>query len=361
MQSEYDAGFSVNDLFLINSVGIVTARDNFTLYHTPQELKAAIAEFRTINNEAARSKYALGADVRDWKVNLARNDLESHVFADNNDKPVPIHYRPFDFRYTYYTGKSKGFHCMPRGKVMRHFIEGENVGLITSRITKDDFSVQCTKYIAAHKSATLYDISYIFPLYLYPKDKQQTRKPNINPNIVKTIADNLTLNFTPEKTDDADTFAPIDLLDYIYATLHSPTYRQKYREFLKIDFPRVPYPSDKNDFRTLAKLGGELRALHLMESAKLNTLITTYPHTGDNTVTDVQFDAGKVWINKTQHFAKVPKTAWDFHIGGYQPAQKYLKDRKGRVLTSDEIKHYQKIIVALKETARIMERIDNIH
>ncbi|MDD9857206.1 MAG: N-6 DNA methylase, partial [Gammaproteobacteria bacterium] len=228
LQGEYEQGFSVNDLFPVNSVGIVTARDAFTIYHTPQDLKAAIARFRAMDDETARTEFSLGRDARDWKVSLARKDMEENIFAGNNDEPVPICYRPFDVRHTYYTGNSKGFHCMPRGEVMRHFLGGENVGLITSRITKDDFSVLCTKHIAAHKSATLYDISYIFPLYRYPDEKQTrlggetSRNPNLNADIVKTIAETLGLRFTPEKTDAAGTFAPLDLLDYIYAVLHSP-------------------------------------------------------------------------------------------------------------------------------------------
>ncbi|MDD9871261.1 MAG: DNA methyltransferase, partial [Gammaproteobacteria bacterium] len=137
-------------------------------------------------------------------------------------------------------------------------------------------------------------------------------------------------------------------------------YRKKFREFLKIDFPRVPFPRDRKHFRTLAKLGAELRALHLMESPKLNTLITTYPEPGDNTVTTVKFEAGKARINATQYFGDVPPAAWAFYIGGYQPAQKYLKDRKNRALTPDEIHHYQQIIVALTETAKIMEKIDAV-
>jgi len=207
-------------------------------------------------------------------------------------------------------------------------------------------------------------VSYSAPLYLYPDEKQTriggetSRKPNLNADIVKTIADKLGLRFTPEKTDARNAFAPLDLLDYIYAVLHSPAYRAKFREFLKIDFPRVPYPNDKKRFRALARLGAELRSLHLMESAKLDRLITTYPQTGDNTIAAIKFEAGKIWINKTQHFAQVPKAAWDFRIGGYQPAQKYLKDRKDRRLTPDEIRHYQKIIVALAETAKLMEKIN---
>ena len=377
LQGEYEQGFSVNDLFPVNSVGIVTARDAFTIYHTPQDLKAAIARFRAMDDETARTEFSLGRDARDWKVSLARKDMEENIFAGNNDEPVPICYRPFDVRHTYYTGNSKGFHCMPRGEVMRHFLGGENVGLITSRITKDDFSVLCTKHIAAHKSATLYDISYIFPLYRYPDEKQTriggetSRNPNLNADIVKAIAEKLGLRFTPEKTDTRNAFAPLDLLDYIYAVLHSPAYRTKFREFLKTDFPRVPYPRDKKQFRALARLGAELRALHLMESAKLEQLITTYPEPGDNTVTrrilkdDYEITAaakrlGKVWINDSQYFGNLPQTAWDFRIGGHQPAQKYLKDRKGRPLTPDEIRHYQKIIVALAETAKVMQKIDKL-
>ena len=204
------------------------------------------------------------------------------------------------------------------------------------------------------------------PLYLYPDetqtrlDGQPSRKPNLNADIIKTIADKLGLRFTPEKNGGRGTFAPLDLLDYIYAALHSPSYRKKFREFLKIDFPRVPYPRDKKQFRALAKLGAELRALHLMESAKLESVKTTYPQVGDNTVTAVVRENENVWINQTQHFTRVPRTAWDFYIGGYQPAQKYLKDRKGRTLTWDEIRHYQKIIAALGETAKAMEKIDKV-
>ncbi len=155
-------------------------------------------------------------------------------------------------------------------------------------------------------------------------------------------------------------FSPVDILDYIYAVLHSPTYREKYKEFLKIDFPRVPYPKEVETFWQLVKLGGELRQLHLMESPLLNTLITRYPVGGSNTVEKVRYEGGRVYINDTQYFDQVPAGAWEFYIGGYQPAQKWLKDRKGRTLLFDDILHYQKIIVALHETGRVMQEIDGI-
>lgn len=222
-------------------------------------------------------------------------------------------------------------------------------------------------------SAGQFGAGLTFPLYLYPETSaQQTlnntneRTPNLNPAIVKQIAEGLGLTFTPEKEDTSGTFAPIDLLDYIYAVLHSPSYREKYKEFLKIDFPWVPYPSDQQQFWQLVALGGQLRQIHLLESPVVEKRITTYPQPGSNTVEKLLFEitgedtSGKVWINGNQYFDGVTRIAWEFYIGGYQPAQKWLKDRKGRELTFEDIVHYQKIIVALTETDRLMKEIDEI-
>lgn len=207
----------------------------------------------------------------------------------------------------------------------------------------------------------------VCPLYLYPNDNGQhtiddntERKPNLNPEIVKQIADDLGLIFTNEKEETPNTFAPIDLLDYIYAVLHSPSYREKYKEFLKIDFPRVPAPPEKEIFWKLVKLGGELRQIHLLESPTIEKYITQYPQDGDNIVVKPVYKNGNVYINQTQYFGNVPEVAWNFYIGGYQPAQKWLKDRKDRELSFDDIFHYQKIIVALSETDRIMKEINKI-
>jgi predicted helicase len=142
--------------------------------------------------------------------------------------------------------------------------------------------------------------------------------------------------------------------------LHSPTYREKYKEFLKIDFPRVPYPKDKNTFWQLVKLGGDIRKIHLLESPIVEKYITQYPIDGDNVVIKPKYDNGKVYINETQYFNNVPQIALEFFIGGYQPAQKWLKDRKERKLEFDDILHYQKIIVALAETDRIMKEVNKI-
>jgi len=153
--------------------------------------------------------------------------------------------------------------------------------------------------------------------------------------------------------------SPEDVFDYIYAILYSPNYREKYKEFLKIDFPRVPYPKDKKSFRRLTTFGTELRSLHLFESPKLNRFITTYPIDGSNIVEKFVYKNGNVYINESQYFGGIQEIAWNFYIGGYQPAQKWLKDRKGRELTNEDIEHYQKMVVVLVETEKIMLEIDN--
>ncbi|HHB51714.1 MAG TPA: DNA methyltransferase, partial [Saprospiraceae bacterium] len=386
LKKKYDEGFSVSELFMTNSVGIVTARDNFTIHNSKENVKSTIEEFISLEDEEARAKFNLGKDVRDWKISYAKSDLKNNY----PDKGVltRISYRPFDIRWTFFTGKSKGFHCYPRNDVMQHFLKGDNVGLTLCRQFKTGNTYQhvfiTNKIIeSSYVSNKTSETTSVFPLYLYPdKDtedmfvgqglSEKNRKPNLNLEIVQKIANKLGLQFTPEKEDTEGTFAPIDILDYIYAVLHSPTYREKYKEFLKIDFPRVPYPKDAKTFWQLVKLGRELREIHLLESPKVEHFITTYPVDGDNVITrkinkndweitDPDKQLGRIWINDKQYFDNIPMVAWKFYIGGYQPAQKWLKDRRGRKLSFEDIMYYQKIIAALTETDRIMKEIDKIN
>lgn len=152
-------------------------------------------------------------------------------------------------------------------------------------------------------------------------------------------------------------FAPEDVFAYAYAVFHSPTYRTRYAEFLKIDFPRLPLTSNVDLFRTLVSLGAELVSLHLMET-QLDSDVC-FPEKGNDVVELVKYEDEKVWINKKQFFAGIPQTAWDFHIGGYQVCHKWLKDRKGRTLSFDDLQHYQSIVAALARTIELMNEIDN--
>ncbi len=363
-QNIYEKGISVSELFTINSIGIVTSKDEILINSSKEELIKNVSEY-----------YSINADI-----NLIKK----------------ISYRPFDGKFIYYDVKIIE---RARYKVMKHFLEGNNFGLVTARSNKsntcDHFYI--SNNLMETKCGERTTQSAIFPLYIYPDNKgQQTidqtteRTPNLNTEIVKQIAEQLGLNFVPERhceersnpinttkdrfvprSDGDDTFAPIDLLDYIYAVLHSPTYREKYKEFLKIDFPRVPYPKDAATFWKLVKLGEQIRQIHLLESPIVEKYITGYPEDGDNVVVKPRFveqpltealevTVGDVYINDTQYFSNVPEVAWNFYIGGYQPAQKWLKDRKDRKLEFDDILHYQKIIVALSETDRLMKEIDAI-
>jgi len=381
--NEYEKGFKIDNLFKLNNVGIVTARDSFTISHSKIDLESRIKEFLLIDDEVARKEFELGPDARDWKINLAKNDLHKHF--PNNGSFVKMDYRPFDSRWTFITGKSKGFHSYPRFDVMQHLLKA-NIALIAPKQAIKGFQhIFLSKFISDKNlidSAGQFGAGNVFPLYLYPETSaQQTiepvaaRTPNLNMEIVMQIAEQLGLGFVAEKETEGNvcfvnspevrddfktTFAPIDLLDYIYAVLHSPNYREKYKEFLKIDFPRVPYPKDAETFWQLVKLGGQIRQIHLLESPVVEKYITQYPVDGNNMVGKLKYEDGKVYINETQYFASVPGVAWNFYIGGYQPAQKWLKDRKDRALEFEDILHYQKIIVALSETDRLMKAIDAI-
>lgn len=374
-REDYERGFTMNQLFPNNTSGIVTMGDNFIVDNNKDELINRIKEFISgdDNEEELKTKYELGKNYGNWilenKKEIKKLDLT----------PVKFSVRPFDNRYTIFDNKLI-WRC--REDTMKHFIFKKNIGLVVSRQCADNWKyIYCTKHINSFNltgTAGRYGSGYTYPLYLYPeKNNQQTtedtpeRTPNLNLEIVKEISKKLDLTFTNEKEQTSNTFAPIDILDYIYAVLQSPSYREKYKEFLKIDFPRVPYPKDQTTFWQLVTLGKEIREIHLLESETVENYITSYPETGDNiitrklTKTDIGYEPisdtlGKVWINDNQYFNNVPLVAWEFYIGGYQPAQKWLKDRKGRELTFEDILHYQKIIVALSETDRLMKEIDKI-
>lgn len=186
------------------------------------------------------------------------------------------------------------------------------------------------------------------------------RTPNLNPEIIAGIEKKLDMKLVDTSKKQEGEFSPEDLLDYIYAVLHSPTYRETYKEFLKIDFPRIPYPESAETFWKLVEKGRVLRELHLMESPLLAENPPKYMGEGDNSVEKPVYTNGNVYINPNQYFENVPESSWNFYIGGYQPAQKWLKDRKGKILSFEDIRHYQKIIVAMRETKKVMEEIDTI-
>ena len=235
---------------------------------------------------------------------------------------------------------------------MRHMLAVQNLGLCMSRnVETGTFShVACAHTIIGHHCVSLKEVNYLFPLRLTSDEDELLTESRVNfsTNILHHFKDK---NITPE-----------DIFHYIYAIFHSPGYRTRYAEFLKIDFPRLPLTGNINLFRSLSRLGAELVSLHLLESPKLDAPITKYIGARAPEVEKVSWTENTVWLDKakTTGFAGVREEVWNFHIGGYQVCEKWLKDRKGRVLTADDIAHYQKIIIALSETHRLMPQIDHL-
>lgn len=382
LEMRYNKGFYAPNLFPKNTVGFVTANDLLNISFTKEEQLIKINDLLSLEENTWRVKYKKTRDSRDWTYNTAKNDARN---ASDKDF-IKCSYRPFDDRWTVYTGNSRGLYSSPQPKIMRNFKQKKNIGIIIGRQGQVVGSIQWNLAFITN-NITDFNLYYrgggcSFPLYLYPDpDKPDAfsdgvRKPNLNIEIVEQIEKDLKLAFIPEEGIVVDlaagchgTFTPIDLLDYIYAVLHSPAYRETYKEFLKTDFPRVPYPKNREKFYQLVELGREIRELHLMD--KKGSSGVMYPKDGTNEITrrigqadyemtDKENAIGRVWINDEQYFENVPLVAWEFFIGGYQPAQKWLKDRFGRTLSFDDLLHYQNIIHALVETDRLMKEIDKI-
>ncbi|MGB3526523.1 MAG: type ISP restriction/modification enzyme [Flavobacteriales bacterium] len=375
----YEIGFPINKLFKNYNTGIQTKRDALCIQIDSSVLDKLQRDFASLDPQTIRVKYNLVADNRDWQVAMAQADLRS-----NSPQKVHVAYRPFDTRFTLYTGVSKGFIGYPRYKTMSHIISTENLSLLFGRQNKSSQfdSLFIARSISEMKCAERTIQSYQAPLYLHPGTTKQTSaltqgvQPNLDAKLVEQLAKGvgLTYSFNPEALfahGSGNELSPLDVLDYCYAVLHSPAYRDKYKEFLKSDFPRIPFPTDAKKFRALVQLGAKLRQLHLLEWEGIDKYITTYPIAGSNEVTrkmskaSIGWEAtkggnGRVWVNDEQYFDGVPEAAWNFYIGGYQPAQKWLKDRHGRTLTFDDIRHYQRMIVALTETGKVMEEVDEI-
>lgn len=339
-RGEYESGWPMPEVMPLNSVGIVTGQD------------ANAIEF--IYKDARK-------------------------LADDCQVPIecvtPLLYRPYDKRFLVYHSSMV---TRTRTEVMRHMQAGENLGLITSRMTKGETfkHAQVTRSICEVicMSPKTSNNGFLFPLYLYPNGDfilesspwpagKGGRRPNLAPGFVEEFADGLKLTFVPDGTGDRKkSFGPEDVFHYAYAVFHSPTYRSRYAEFLKIDFPRLPLTRNRKLFARLCVLGAELVGLHLLE--RVPEPGATYPQAGDSVVDKPRYKpptdeaAGRVYVNKSQYFDNVPPEVWEFHVGGYQVCEKWLKDRKGRILGYDDIQTYRKITEALRQTIRLMGQID---
>jgi hypothetical protein len=391
----FDAGFAIDELFLKNEKGITTSRDDLTVAFDAAQLSDRMKDFidLSIDDQTIRNRFWAGKKEKDgrlpgdtgaWSLHDARRALPS----DFRSQFKSLAYRPFDHREVIY---SKIMLERPRTDLMLHVIDRDNLSLSTNRGIEEDRpftdALVFDRPIQIH-SLSIKEANNLAPLYRYPDDTAiqsdalslTIRTPNLDARLFAAICKAAGINPTDQAEPEDDFRAvagearpsEVKVFDYIYGVLYSPAYRETFAEFLKIDFPRIPYPPSPEVFRHISEKGEELRRLHLMEPAAIGEAPYSYKGDGDDVVAsgfpkweEVKNGSstsagptGRVLINKEQHFEGVPKVAWDFYIGGYQPAQKWLKDRRGRTLSFEDTTHYQRIVKILVETDRIMKEIE---
>lgn len=351
LAAQYHDSFSLSEVMPENTVGMVAGRDKVNFSFSRNEAEEKLIKIKSLSDADARRYFELKPkDARDWTLPTARKDALSGA-----GEFYSVDYRPFDRRVTYYTGQSRGLYASPQKRVMRHMLDSENFGISFNRTIEQDrgfTDIFVFNRLIQHHSLSLKEVNYLAPLYLYPteQDLDQSLRINFDPKLyarLQALAQHST-HGTPDE---------VAVFDYIYGVLYCPAYRATYAEFLKIDFPRIPWPATPDEFWDVSTKGTQLRKLHLMDPAAIGP--TSYPFKGEgNAVVDKpRFEDGKVWINATQYFDAAPAVSWTFYIGGYQPAQKWLKDRKGRALSFEDVKHYRNILKILSETDRIMRTI----
>lgn len=373
---KYEAYPSVTDIFPVNSVGIVTARDNFVIDMDRQALKRRIETFRNRDySDELVAKMLNLKDNRDWSLEKKRRAIQQD--DDWEQKLTQVLYRPFDIREIFYHADAIDFR---RDEVMNHMLK-ENISLCVGRAGQvvgpsQEWSVCFCSSLPEDLNLFYRGGNVNFPLYLYPEEQKKpshgrittmmlfepgesygSKKVNLNPAIFEALKSNYGRQSSPE-----------NILNYIYAILYTPAYRRKYADFLKGDFPRIPFTADSDLFKNVAKEGGKLVELHLMNSKKLDKPITRFCVAGDNHVAKNKVKGRRyepktkrVYINKEQYFENIPQKLWEYRIGGYQVLDKWLKDRSERRLTPSDVRHYCRIATALSETIKIQDKLDDLH
>ncbi len=362
LREEYQSCWKITEMMPTNVLGFQTHRDFFAIDFDKNVLLKRINDLRETNKSDDEIRRLYGVtDSSSWTVSKARKKLRENKNWQSD--LIKCAYRPFDNRFSYFSSVAMD---RPRRELIDHVFKKDNLCLLSSRQQATVGYQHC--FVAKEPandcvvSTTSREANQVFPLYLYPTERETMlgvvdRLPNFSDEFINDFKAKLKLEFVSDgKGDLVKTFAPEDIFNYAYAVFHSPTYRSRYTEFLKIDFPRLPLTSNLTLLRLLVNLGSELVGLHLLE-ADIETGVT-FPEKGSNEVETVKYENEKVWINKTQYFENIPETVWNFHIGGYQVLQKWLKDRKGRTLSFDDLEHYQTVVSALLQTIELMSAID---
>jgi len=374
LRKEYELGWKASRIFRTSSLGVEFGSKQYLLAHDRANMATFVRSVLLnpqVSDDVLAERYGLNT-TSGWRLRELRRAEMRRGY--NPELIVECLESPFNTQYTYHSSILR----RPQLKVL-HTMHYPNKAMLTLRQSRrpgrQHFFVTNTIY--SKDAVSITDRVTGFPLYIYTipegnaatllETRELDREPNLSQEFVDNVKAKLGVRFVPDgKGDLKTTFGPEDILHYAYAVFHAPTYRTRYAEFLRIDFPFLPLTSDLALFRGLTGKGEELVSLHLKESPKLNQLLTKFPVVGSNEVGRVRYvephqDAsGCVYINETQYFEGVTREVWKFQIGGYQVLHKWLKDRKGRLLSFEDLLHYQKVVVALSETIRLMKEIDQL-
>ncbi len=356
LEEEYRAGFGIHELFEVYSTAVETQRDKLAIQWQAEDFEPLRNDASLLSEAGFRTKYAVGEDGRDWKLSLALKDF----LNTQHNIVTAIDYFPFDQRYVLY-GKQRGLVAYPHYAKLGSMLVPNNLALLCLRTVKG-----CTTFHHCFVSQRLVDRIFfmgnttVFPLYRIPDASAFTPQEILTKSIAGCIT-----NFRPTVLNEIEkrlgaSVEPLELFDYIYAHLNAPNYCTRYEAFLKIDFPRIPYPTDISEYRRLAAIGTKLRSLHLMEACETWKLNTIFPVAGSNRVEGVRYtQEERVYINAKQYFQGISAAVWQTYIGAYQPAQKWLKARKGRTLLAADILHYQRILYVLEQNQKLHEKIES--
>jgi predicted helicase len=367
--AEYADLWSLPEIMPLYGSGITTARDAFAVDFLQEPLLNRMKDF--VNSQVSDAELKLTYGLEEnyaWRLAQARIQASQTVSVDGKLKTdllsKQIHnflYRPFDLRQIYY---DEPIVWRTRRKVMANMLVGKNLCLLTTRLTKDEWACSVSNTLTGHKSLSAYDITYCFPMLVEDAEKGMFsgRAANLSSTFLSYLGKRLNLLIDSE-TSLPNGISVEHIFGYIYAVTHAPRYKERYEKELVVDFPRIPVTSNLSLFLALAEKGRQLVAFHLLkaeDAPQLDQFITQFPIAGNNEVTKVKYtpENGRVAINDDQYFSRVPAATWNFHVGGYQVCEKWLKDRKGRFLTYDDTQHWQRTVVALTETQRIMQEID---
>jgi predicted helicase len=349
----YRCCFKVTDIFPVHSVGIVTARDRITIQPSRNRVEQIVKDFDRMDENEIRSVFELEEDSRDWQISKAKEDIRNS--GPDPNKIIPILYRPFDLRYTYYTGRTRGFLCMPRPAVMNHMLK-RNICLVTVRqVAEGEFNhcFAADTIVDCRVTTSNRGISYVFPLYLYGSSK---RDVNIGPAVLERLRDHLGMASHPD---------PESVFYYVYSVLHSPSYRRDFASSLQLDFPLIPFPSNPKLFNELAGLGEKLVMVHLLKSPKPDRSSIKFKGSKRESVKYVRFipqssNSGRILLNDDDCFLEIPSDIWEFRMCGYQVLRKLLNSFRGRTITSDDIVHVSRVLNALRLTIDYQKQIDKL-